>query len=626
MQTYPHLLNHLRLLLLRVSLHCDFRTDYGVLFVLGMKQLKVEEIGDSNSPGLCEERCHENEPLQFYCRECEICICHKCKLIPHYNHTSVKIQQVADEQKALVFDVLQRLKTKIDACKNRMKRLSDLRNIVRHEITIARTCVRKTVEDVIRVVREHEKAVLEDLERIEEEQDKSHALQQERYQLLSAQLKDSVQHCEDILKRNNCIEILQTHQTVVERCKGLLKTCKLNVCMPSHVSYLSNDGAVQNIMQTILGQVIVSSSNSLKSVAEGAGLECAEVGRKNDFVITTKDFEGKVCYYKNDTVTVSIKTPLGEDIDETITNKQDGRYIVTFTPTCTGIYRVTIEVNSQPLTGSPWSIGVHPHRYRHVFKFGSRGKVQGQFEDPFDIAVCDKSGNIAVADCQNNRIQLFGSDGKFLREFCQKGDGPSRFHEPFSVAFTRSGELAVVSSGQISLFSEDCHFITHITNEQLKSPWALSITCDNQMVVCDNGDNSIKVLSIDGTELIKCFSTPDCDEAPWFAIFHQDRFFASYDGLGCVKVFNKEGVFCRNIGMEGPHARRLDGPFGFAVDKYNNLIVCDYESKRLQVFTLDGKYVHGEDQLNVTPWSVAMSKKGQLFITDPTENCVHVFE
>ena len=268
MQTYPHLLNHLRLVLLRVSLHCDFRTDYGVLFVLGMKQLKVEEIGDSNSPGLCEERCHENEPLQFYCRECEICICHKCKLIPHHNHTSVKIQQVADEQKALVFDVLQRLKTKIDACKNRMKRLSDLWNIVRHEITIARTCVRKTVEDVIRVVREHEKAVLEDLERIEEEQDKSHALQQERYQLLGAQLKDSVQHCEDILKRNNCIEILQTHQTVVERCKGLLNTCKLNVCMPSHVSYLSNDEAVQNIMQTILGQVIVSSSNSLKSVAE----------------------------------------------------------------------------------------------------------------------------------------------------------------------------------------------------------------------------------------------------------------------------------------------------------------------------------------------------------------------
>lgn len=53
----------------------------------------------------------------------------------------------------------------------------------------------------------------------------------------------------------------------------------------------------------------------------------------------------------------------------------------------------------------------------------------------------------------------------------------------------------------------------------------------------------------------------------------------SYDGFGCVKVFNKEGVFCCNIGMEGFYVRWLDGLFGFVVDKYNNLIVCDYESK-----------------------------------------------
>lgn len=597
-----------------------FGSNHSDLFVLGLKELKVEEPGGTNRPSFCEERYHENEPLQFYCRKCEICICHRCKLIPHFNHTSVKIQQVADEQKALMLDVLHCLKTEIGICENRAKRLSDLWNIIRHDIATARTCVRKTVEDVIRVVREHEKAVLEDLDKIEEEQDKSHALQQERYQLFSAQLKGNAEHCENILRRNNSIEIIQTHQTVVERCKSLLNT-NLNVCMPSQVSYLSNDEAVQKIMQTILGQVIVSSANSLKSVAEGTGLECAEVGRKSDFAITTKDFEGKVCYYKNDAVTVNIKTPLGEDLDKIITNQQDGKYIVTFTPTCTGKHHVTIAVNSQPLTVSPWGVQVSPHRYKHVLKFGSSGKGQGQIDDPFDIAVCDKTGKIAVADCQNNRIQLFTSDGQFLCEFGQK-----RCHEPFSVAFTRYGEVVVAHSGQISIFSEDCHFITHIINEQLKSPWALSVTCDNQMVVCDNGDNSVKVLSPNGAELLQCFSAPDCDEAPWFAIFHQDRFFASYEGLRCVKVFNKEGVFSHNIGMEGPRARHLSGPFGLVVDKYNNLVVCDYESKQLQIFTLDGEYVHAEDQLNVTPWSIAMSKKGQLFITDPIENCVHVFE
>ena len=93
----------------------------------------------------------------------------------------------------------------------------------------------------------------------------------------------------------------------------------------------------------------------------------------------------------------------------------NGRYIVKFKPSCPGQYHVTTAVNSQPLTDSPWSVEVCPHRYKRVFKFGSSGKGQGQFDDPFDIAVCDKSGNIAVADCQNNRIQLFTPDGKFLR-------------------------------------------------------------------------------------------------------------------------------------------------------------------------------------------------------------------
>ena len=330
-----------------------------------------------------------------------------------------------------------------------------------------------------------------------------------------------------------------------------------------------------------------------------------------------------MCYYKKDEVTVSIKTPLGEDLEKRIANKQNGRYIVKFTPSCPGQHHVTIAVNNQPLTDSPWSVEVSPHRYKRVFKFGSSGKGQGQFDDPFDIVVCDKSGNIAVADCQNNRIQLFTPDGKFLREFGQNGEGPDRLHEPFSVAFTRSGEIVVVHSGQISMFTEHCHFITHITNEQLKFPWALSTTRDGQMIVCDNGDNAVKVLSPDGTELLQSFSAPDCDESPWFAIFHQDRFFVSYDGVRCVKVFSKEGEFCYNIGGEGPRVRQLNGPFGFVVDKYNNLIVCDYDNKRLQAFTLDGEFVNIEDQFDVTPWSIAMSKEGQLFVTDPVETNMH---
>ena len=48
--------------------------------------------------------------------------------------------------------------------------------------------------------------------------------------------------------------------------------------------------------------------------------------------------------------------------------------------------------------------------------WGERGNGPGQFNTPHAIAA-DAKGNIYVADRGNRRIQVFDSDGKFLREF-----------------------------------------------------------------------------------------------------------------------------------------------------------------------------------------------------------------
>ena len=591
--------------------------------------LKSEEFERMNRPATCGEQYHENEQLERYCRECQVCICNKCALISHHHHTVIKTQPAADEKKIRMMEFIQNVKAEIGNFEEQMSKGNELLKSTREEIAAARNDVRTTVEQVIRVVKEHEIAIMAELDALDDEQQRNHAIQQEYFRLLVTQLKRNMEDCEAIFRRNNSLEILQEQQTVIERCERILTAEKMNIYRPWHVSYVTNKRAIQTVLQTLPGQVIVSSTSSLQSVVEGKALEGGEVGKQTDFAIVTNDFEGKLCYHKDDQVTVMIKTPLGEDLEKTIESKQDGRYIVHFTPNCPGQHHVKIAVNGQPLTGSPWSVQISPHQYKHVYKFGSSGTGQGQFDDPFDIAVCSKTGNIAVADSQNDRIQLFSSDGNFLREFGHKGHGSERLNEPFSVAFTRSGEIVVVHSGTILLFTVSCQFIKHITNDQLKSPWALSIARDDRMIVCDNGDKAIKVLSPNGTKLLQSFSAADCNESPWFAVFHQDMFFVSYDGVHCVKVFSKAGVFLYDIGSEGPLARQLKGPFGFAVDRDNDLIVCDYDNRRLQAFTLEGKFVNKIEQQfteNVVPWSVAISKNGQLFVTNPADNCIHVFE
>jgi len=51
-----------------------------------------------------------------------------------------------------------------------------------------------------------------------------------------------------------------------------------------------------------------------------------------------------------------------------------------------------------------------------VKSWGSKGTAQGQFRTPHTIAV-DRNNNVYVGDRANRRIQVFDTDGKFLRMF-----------------------------------------------------------------------------------------------------------------------------------------------------------------------------------------------------------------
>ena len=45
---------------------------------------------------------------------------------------------------------------------------------------------------------------------------------------------------------------------------------------------------------------------------------------------------------------------------------------------------------------------------KFISKFGSKGKQDGQFKRPEDLAI-DPEGNVFVADTGNSRIQVFGT-------------------------------------------------------------------------------------------------------------------------------------------------------------------------------------------------------------------------
>ena len=269
------------------------------------------------------------------------------------------------------------------------------------------------------------------------------------------------------------------------------------------------------------------------------------------------------------------------------------------------------------------------HQYKALHSFGSPGEGPGEFNRPNSIVVSERTGNIAIADNGNGRVQLFDSAWKYKRTIGNKGPGAEKIRNPRSVAFTASGDVLVIHEehsqrSKISPFAENGQFIKNISH-QLIDPQRASVRDDGHMIVCDSGDKSVKVLSSDGTRLVQSFRASACDQAPWYAVYHNDKFFVSYASANCVKVFNKGGEFQYDIGEEGSGDGQLKRPAGLAIDNFNNLIVCDSLNRRLQVFSLDGKFVFSFNEGIQFPCSIAVTKESKVVVSDIYKDIIHVF-
>jgi len=77
---------------------------------------------------------------------------------------------------------------------------------------------------------------------------------------------------------------------------------------------------------------------------------------------------------------------------------------------------------------------------RLSLQFGIIGGLQsGYFNDPTDLAIDNRNGDIYIVDSGNNRIQRFNSEGKFLSEFGHFGSEDGNFSTPWGIAVDKSG-------------------------------------------------------------------------------------------------------------------------------------------------------------------------------------------
>ena len=496
------------------------------------------------------------------------------------------------------------------------------------EICAAEKKVTKTVQEIIRIAKEHETAVKTKLAEIRVTQQRIYAAKIGSDQLLAAQLKSSVECGEGIVQRSIGPEILQAGHAVLGRCEELLTTQDIEICNPQRVVYCVNLEAMNILRGLVPGQVFETNTDPSQSSAEGRGLIEAEAGTETSFTVTTRDSKGSQCYDEQDPLTVIVRSQKGEEEETKIDDCKNGTYVVRYKPKSVGLRDICVKVNGQPLTGSPWTVQATGHQYKVIHSIGSHGKGPRQFESLGSIAVNKRNGKIAIADL--NRVHLFDRECKYLRTIGDKELDAEISNFTHSVEFTTSDEVIVIHGDilepcKMLLFTEHGDFIK-VISQHLIDPCSVSVRDDGHMIVCDWGDKSVKVLSPDGRGLVLSFKEPRGFRNPALAVYREDKFFVSFVSFNHINVFNNEGLYLYDIGKEELCAGKLFYK-KLAIDAFNNLIVCDNNNRRFQVFSLDGKFVYSFNIEEIKcPSFVAASEDNKLLVCDNEKHVVHVLQ
>ncbi|ULO06830.1 S-layer homology domain-containing protein [Paenibacillus sp. 19GGS1-52] len=218
-----------------------------------------------------------------------------------------------------------------------------------------------------------------------------------------------------------------------------------------------------------------------------------------------------------------------------------------------------------------------------IMKWGRYGSGDGEFDNPYGIAV-DDAGNVYVADGSNNRIQKFNSNGEYLAQWGRYGSGDGEFNYPFGITIDDSGNLYVAESNnnRIQKFNLKGDYLTKwgsqgSGNGQFYTPLHITIDHSGIVYVLDHDNNR-------------------------------------------VQKFDSNGNYLLQWGSYGNDKGQFRFPRGIAVDEGGNVYVVDGVNNRIQKFDAEGTYLSewNNDNSGDTEFvgAITFDSSGKLYMQD----------
>lgn len=387
----------------------------------------------------------------------------------------------------------------------------------------------------------------------------------------------------------------------------------------------------------------------------------------------------------------SSKSPCGsreEVCQPQVLDLNNGTYEVAFTVQCEGTYSLEVLLYGHPVSGSPFTVAataaleedsgssqrsVPPHTLARqtshstqvtsrtsrtsrrplshrsscsrrtnpieddmLLRVGRRGRNRGEFVNPQGITYNSiKDGRIAVADSNNQCIQVFTLSGECKLRFGVRGRSTGQLQRPTGVAALPNGNYVVADyeNKWVSIFEPSGKYVSRIGNGKLLGPKGVCVDNNGHIIVVDNKASCVCVFQQSGKLLTK-FGNRGTDEfqfaGPHFAAVNSKGQIVITDFHNhCVKVFDSDGDFLFTFGTSGEGNGQFNAPTGIAVDSNDNIIVADWGNSRIQVFDSQGSFLSYVNTLAdplYGPQGMTLTPDGHIFVADSGNHCFKVYK
>ena len=610
--------------------------------MLAIKDFQDKDYEDVlKRPVFCSRQDHQEEELKYYCKECETTLCQTCFALDHGGHALKLIKEEAETQKLEIRSVIEMHRKNLEAKMKEVTQLDEDYAKMIQQNEIVKRDAQRFADNLIKSIQAKLQNIITAVENQTKKSLESLTAKRSEIQHQINIIESSLDEAEKLLKRSTTAEIVQLKKSLPTIFHGVDQTVPIVYDSSSQEAlvFVQNQKMQDTVNMEEIGFLEEANrTKPIESLAEGEGLKEGTVARKGQFNLITRNAEKKQLYDERNRVTIEIKDEQEQECvtEIRIDDNKDGIYNVSYYPIVQGTIKLLVKVNGVHIRGSPFTVIVKLFFVRPLLSFGQEGSGEGMLRYPLGVAVNDKD-EIMVADQGNYRVQVFDSNGTFLRSFGHDGENAGEFKFPFGIAIDRDRNILVSDYGnhRVQIFSREGRHLGSFggkgsLDSQLLNPWGLSLDSTGNIIVADTGNKLIKIFTPDGTFVMKIGGQGSLN-GPVHCVQCGEYFIVSDSNEHCIKVFNREGHFLYKFGKQGEGDGEFNGPHFLSVTQSKHLLVCDRYNHRIQVFKVDGTFVEkfGLNSSNLErfnePFSSAVLSNDRIVVSDLRNHRIRIF-